>query len=92
VALARLQLGEFRLGWLAEADAIWAARGSEAGPVVADPLVWVTRAREMLQLARESTATIAGMDDEVAAAERRIATCHKVAQWGLERHDSLAVG
>lgn len=71
VALDGVECLEFRRGWLAEADAIWAARESDVRPTY-EVILWATRCREMLLAAIEAHAPLDGRDEEVAAARRRL--------------------
>jgi hypothetical protein len=58
-ALEEIGLGDFRLGWLADAEAIWALRES-AHPPADVVILWATRVRELVRCMQKAHAVAAG--------------------------------
>lgn len=83
LALDFVECGQFRRGWLAEANHLWTARCNARReidpsaplpeePDPGDPWLWLTRCRELLQVMMAAHAPLDGRDDAVAAASRRM--------------------
>lgn len=73
VALDGVECGDFRRGWLAEAERIWADRDEDDAPGP-ELLVWVARVRELVRAMVDAHQVLDGRSAEVEEARRRLTT------------------